>query len=121
MSELTAIQQLVADYFTGLHHGQLDRIENVFHPQAQINGYYEGELVMIKLPEYLTVLRRMSAPSMLGEEFDMQLAAIHLTPSSASVETRYLFQALRYVDYLSLLKVDGCWKILNKTFYHQPD
>jgi hypothetical protein len=34
------------------------------------------------------------------------------------VKTQYLYQALNYVDYLSLLKINDEWKVVNKTFHH---
>lgn len=30
------------------------------------------------------------------------------------------YPAVRFVDYLSLLKINGEWKIINKIFYSEP-
>ena len=40
------------------------------------------------------------------------------TGNVASVRTRYLFEALNYTDYLTLLKIDAGWKIACKAFHH---
>lgn len=121
MSELTAIEAVIHAYFQGLHQGNPDLVQRAFLPEAGIFGYYEGELVKITLHEYLNILKRQSPPVLLGEEFDMQISGIDQIGRIASVRTRYLFQALRYTEYLALLNIDGDWKIVNKTFHHDPD
>ena len=55
---------------------------------------------------------------MIGEEFEMHISSIDIIGNIASVKTRYVFQALNYVDFLSLVKIDDVWKIVNKVFYH---
>ncbi|HEX5362619.1 MAG TPA: nuclear transport factor 2 family protein [Fluviicoccus sp.] len=121
MSDLAAIEAVVHTYFQALHHGNADLISTVFLPQAGIFGYYEGEQVTIDLHVYLNILRHQSPPVLLGEDFDMQISGIDLIGRVAAVRTRYLFQALRYTEFLSLLQVDGVWKIVSKTFHHDPD
>ncbi len=118
MSEFGAIESLVTDYFTGLHEGNLDLVQKVFLPSAGICGYYEGDRVIIGLHEYLNILKHMSPPVMLDEAFDMRIDGVDLIGRVASVRVCYLFQALRYTEYLSLLKTDAGWKIVAKTFHH---
>lgn len=121
MSELQAIESLISDYFKGLHEGNLELIQKVFLPTAEIFGYYEGERVTIKLHEYLNILKRQSPPIMLDEDFDMRIDGIDQIGLIAHVRARYLFQALRYTEYLSLMKFDDHWKVVSKTFHHDED
>ncbi len=118
MSELQAIESQIQAYFQGLHEGNIDLIQKVFLPSAEIFGYYEGDKVTLKLHEYLNILKRMSPPVMLDEEFDMRIDGIDQIGRIASVRARYLFQALRYTEYLALMKIDEQWRIVNKTFHH---
>ena len=118
MSDFTIIEQLINDYFKALHSKDVATIEHIFWSHANITGYYEGEFVHSKLHDYLSILKRMSAPNMIGEDFDMDIVSIELKGNMAAVKTRYLFQALEYVDFLSLLKIDDKWQIVQKTFYH---
>ena len=118
MTDLQAIEQVISQYFDALHTKNIEAIENVFWHHAEITGYYEGEFIHSKLHDYLSVIKRMSAPNMLGEEFDMQITSIDIMVNIAHVKTRYVFQALNYVDFLSLINIDGTWKIVNKAFYH---
>ena len=118
MSDFHDIQALITQYFRGLHTKDIDAIEQVFWSHAEVTGYYEGDFVHSKLNDYLSVLKRMSAPNMIGEDFEMHISSIEIIGSIASVKTRYVFQALNYVDFLSLIKIDDVWKIVNKVFYH---
>lgn len=118
MSELNAIEEVVLQYFQALYDGDVAQVEDVFLPGAEICGYYEGERMHMKLPAYLAVLRNMSPPRLIGEDFDMRIDDIDHTGNVASVRTRYLFEALNYTDYLTLLKIDAGWKIACKAFHH---
>ena len=118
MSDFQAIEAVVNVYFKALYEGDADRLLDVFLPKAEIFGYYEGELVMLKLAEYINILKRMSPPNTIGEDFDMKITHIDIVADIAHVKTQYLYQALHYVDYLSLLKIDDAWKVVNKTFHH---
>lgn len=118
MSNFVVIEALINDYFQALHSKDVAKIEQLFWNHASITGYYEGEFVHSKLHDYLSILKRMSAPNMIGEDFDMEVVSIELKGNMAAVKTRYLFQALEYVDFLTLLNINGEWKIIQKTFYH---
>ena len=63
MSDFQAIETVVNIYFKALYEGDADRLLDVFLPKAEIFGYYEGELVMLKLAEYINILKRMSPPN----------------------------------------------------------
>ena len=118
MSDFNAIETLITQYFKGLHGKNINAVAEVFWSHAEITGYYEGDFVHSKLHDYLSILKRMSAPNMIGEEFEMHISSIDIIGNIASVKTRYVFQALNYVDFLSLVKIDDVWKIVNKVFYH---
>ncbi len=118
MSDFQAIEAVVNIYFKALHEGKIELLPQVFSPHTEIFGYYEGELVTLKLAEYINILKRMSPPNTIGEDFDMKITHIDIVADIAHVKTQYLYQALNYVDYLSLLKINDEWKVVNKTFHH---
>ena len=49
MSDFQSIEAVVNIYFKALHEGKIELLPQVFSPHAEIFGYYEGELVMLKL------------------------------------------------------------------------
>lgn len=118
MAELQAIETVVQAFFRGLHEGDVPLVQKQFIKDAVISGYYEGECLVQDLNRYLEVLRRMPPPILLGEDFEMDIAGIETIGPIALVRARYLYEALRFTDYLSLMKVGGDWKIVSRLFHH---
>lgn len=119
MSEYAAIEAVVGRYFQSLYACDADALKVLFEPKARVTGYYEGEYVHQSVSEYLGVIRKLSSPDMIGEDFDMKIVSIEIQGDTALCKTDYLFEALRYGDFLSLIKVHGEWRIINKTFWHR--
>lgn len=86
--------------------------------EAVVLAYFEGECITQDLHAYLNVVKRLPAPILLGEDFDMAIAGIETIGAIAAVQARYLYEALRFTEYLSLMKIGGEWKIVSKTFHH---
>jgi hypothetical protein len=72
------------------------------------------------LEEFLGFVKGTPAPADSGEAYDMKIVSIDQTGDEAMAKVADLYLGFRFTDYLSLLKVDGNWVIVNKTFYHEP-
>lgn len=118
MPDLQAIEAVVLAYFQGLHEGDVGKIQSLFIKSAVINGYYEGQCINQDLQGYLGVVKRLPSPILMGEDFEMDITAIETSGPIACVRTRYLYEALRFTDYLSLMRFENGWKIVSKTFRH---
>ena len=46
-----------------------------------------------------------------------QIASVDVTGTVASVKVEEDYPGSHYTDYVSLLKLDGEWRIVNKVFY----
>jgi hypothetical protein len=117
-NELDAISQTVQVYFEGMHDGDTARLRSVFHPDACLFGYYQGVFSRMSLEEWMTEVEGMPKPSAEGEPFDMNVVATDVTGRCASVKVALLYAGLRFTDYLTLLKFDDAWKIVNKAYHH---
>lgn len=53
------------------------------------------------------------------EEGDLQIVSIDVTGNAASVKVLETYPKSTYTDYLSLLKLSGGWKIVNKIYVAQ--
>jgi hypothetical protein len=118
VAELLAIEAVVQAFFKGLHEGDVPLVQKQFIKDAVITGYYEGECIVHELNQYLAVLKQMPSPILLGEDFEMDIAGIETVGSIALVRARYLYEALRFTDYLSLMKIGGEWKVVSRLFHH---
>ena len=119
-TDLELIQQTVQYYFDGLYHSDIEKLKSAFHPNAQVIGYFQGTLLFNSLEQFLGYVKATPAPSESGEINDMRIVSIDMTGNEAVAKVADLYLGFRFTDYLSLLKIDGSWVIVNKTFYHEP-
>lgn len=117
-SELQAIGATTQDYFEGMYRRDMDRLRKAFNPGALLIGHYQGALVQIPLDKWLAMVESKPAPCDSGEAFDMRIVSVDVTGQVAVVKVVDLYFGLRYTDYLTMIKVDGQWRIVNKAFHH---
>jgi hypothetical protein len=110
--EEAAIRHVVQLYFDGIIKYDEDALRTAFHPQASIIGTTgEGEADWEPFEEWV-VYTRGDAPDPTGR--NNRIVSIDITGNAASVKTDLAWPHVHYVDYLSLLKIDGNWVIVNK-------
>ncbi len=119
-TDLQRIRETVQLYFDGMYHSDVEKLKKAFHASAALMGYYDGNLGHIPLENWLEMVAARPAPSKEGEEYDMKLVSMDVTENVAVVKVRDLYMGLWFTDYLSLLKIEGDWLIVNKIFYHEP-
>ncbi len=119
-ADLTAIEVVIEDYFEGMYLSDTKRLERAFHPNARIAGYDEGTLIDNPIDKFIAFVGKVTPPSDEGEPFEMEIISVDIQGAAAAVKVKDLYKGLRFTDYLSLLKVDGTWKIVSKTFSHLP-
>jgi len=119
-SALEQITKAVDNYFKGMYHSDTERLKKAFHPDAHLKGYIKGNLADIPLQDWLKKIEETPPPADNGEEYDMKIVSVDITDTAACVKVADLYLGLRFTDYLSLLKIENNWVIVNKTFYHEP-
>lgn len=117
---LAEIKAVIDDYFQGMYHSDTQRLARAFHPDGRITGYDEGKLINNPITGFVKFVGSVSAPADDGEAFDMEIVSIDIAGDAAAVKVRDLYKGLRFTDYLTLLRFDQGWRIVNKTFHHAP-
>lgn len=120
MSDDQQIRAVIDDYFQGMYHSDTDRLWRAFHSDARINGWDEGKLIDAPIAKFIDFIGGVSAPADDGEAFDMEIISIDMAGSAASVKVKDLYKGLRFTDFLTLLRFDDGWRIVNKAFSHLP-
>ncbi|MCA1438735.1 nuclear transport factor 2 family protein [Ensifer sp. IC4062] len=116
MSEEQAISAVVHLYVDGMAFANEAALRKAFHPNASIVGNYEGAIEWLTRDAFIAaILKEGSAPPEKQPLMDVEV--IHITGDAASVKVVDEFAGSRYTDYLSLLKVDGRWLIVNKVWH----
>lgn len=106
----------VAKYVDGLRIGNADDVAKAFHKDAVMYGFTNGKLLGGPIKNlYDFVKENGKAP-----DIKTRLDVLAITPTSAVVRVDMEKDAIGadYTDFHTLLKGDGGWKIIAKT-YHQ--
>ena len=112
------IKTVVSDYFNGIYTGNLTKLEDVFHSEALLFGDINGTPYFKTATEYLDGVKSRKSPKELGEDFKMKILSIEIMGSNAIVKAQLPMLGYNYFDFLSLIKINSDWKIVNKIFTH---
>lgn len=115
--ELSAIETAVQTYFDGLYEGDTAKLSTVFHPSASLFIEENGKLLVTPVPEWLKrVAGRPSPVSQNLPRKDLILMIDRTGPVNALVKVRCQVAPKVYEDYLSLIKIDGRWQVVAKSY-----
>ncbi len=118
-TDLDKIVQTVQHYFEGMYHSDTESLKTAFDPDAFLHGYFEGQLVHLPFNAWLKQIESRPAPSKNDEPYMMNIVSVDITDNIAQVKVFDLYMGKYFTDYLSLIKVDDNWVIMNKMFHHQ--
>jgi hypothetical protein len=111
-----AIRQTVQYYFDGGKNRDSLTLRKAFHPEARMLFAREGKLVVVPIGEYIT---RVGSESLKPGEVDSterKVVSVDVVGDAAVAKLELKRPNAALTDYMSLLKVDGRWLIVNKIF-----
>lgn len=117
-SDLQGISATVQEYFEGMYYRDVGRLRKAFLPTACLFGHLQDAFIHLPVEQWLAMVESRPIPAESGEPFDMRIVSTDVTGQVATVKVADLYRGLRFTDYLSFAKVDGQWRIVNKTFHH---
>lgn len=117
-SEEHAIRNALENYFRGHATGQGEHFRKIFHPDAKLFAVRDGKYWQLTSEEYIA---RASGKAATDEERRMRrIESVDITGNAAMAKIVLDYPQVKFTDYMSMLKIDGEWKIINKTFYAEP-
>jgi len=112
------IEKVIKTYFDLLYKGDKDLIEKVFLPEANVSSLYNDKIVKIDMDGFRKRIAERKSPESIGEMRDDKIIMIDISsPTTALVKVKCNILHNNYIDYLSLFKVSGKWKIISKVFH----
>ncbi len=113
-TEEAAIRAVVQTYLHGLKFNNVEDFKKAFRPDAKLmfvknNGDF-GELTQ---EQWYAGFAKVAGQEEKGE---LKITAVDISGNAASVKVEEYYPADVYIDYLSLLKIKGEWKIVNKIY-----
>lgn len=112
-TETELITQTLNDYIEGTANGQPDRLKRAFHPDFNLYFVGQDSLRIWSGKEYVSNIKE-------GEKNDRKGKIISIdfvnNAANATIEIDIPSRKRVYTDYLLLLKYQGSWKIIHKSF-----
>lgn len=115
---IKTIELLITHYFEGIFYGDVPKLEACFHENVQIYGDIKGVDYLKSVTAYLEGVKSRKSPKDLDEPYQMKIIGIEVLGKIAMAKLHVPMLGYNYYDYLSLAKIEGDWKIVNKIFTH---
>ena len=115
--DLIAITQLLNEYFEGLYNADERQLRKVFHPTANL----QSQGLRLTRDEWLHRVVNRDVPGEINENYSYKIINIDLLGEQAMVKVECPLLGNFYIDFLSLLKENQQWKVVNKMYANAPD
>jgi hypothetical protein len=114
--DYNAVVATAGQYVEGLRTGSVATIEQAFHSEAVMYGFTNGKLLGGPIGNLYTFVETNGR----APDITTRLDVLAITPTTAVVRVDMENDAIGadYNDYLTLIKIDGTWKVIAKV-YHQ--
>ena len=112
------IRNAIQRYFDGHATGDPSVMRQAFHESARLQFVQDGRYAEWSLDEYLARLPGRTADD--ESRRARRITAVHATDDAATAELELDYPTVRFVDYLTLLLINGDWVIVNKAFKALP-
>lgn len=117
MTEFSAVSDVLGTYFDGLYHADTGKLATAFHPKAIYATADETPLLYRTMDEYFVVVAKRVSPASRDETRRDVIEAIEFAgQNTAFARVRCSIGTKDFVDFLTLVRTDGAWRIMAKIF-----
>ncbi len=117
MSFFDDVRDKLLQYFDGLYFSDVEQLEAVFHPRAIYASADEIPLLYRNMDEYFPVVAARQSPASRNEERRDSIDSIEFAgANTAFARVRCSIGSRDFVDFLTLVRTEGRWRIIAKVF-----
>ena len=117
-AEDAAVRAALEHYFRGHATGQGEHFRKIFHPDAKLFAVREGKYWQLTSEQYIA--NAPGKPPADEAQRKRVIESVDVSGNAAIAKIVLDYPQTKFTDYMSLLKIDGQWMIVNKTFYAEP-
>lgn len=110
-SDLQAIEAILNDYMIGGTERDGERVTSAFHETAMMKFIRGGEYKEVNAKDFFGN-PKPGAPL----ERTNEIVSIDISGNVGMAKLRLRYADKQFIDYMTLMKVDGEWQIVNKVF-----
>jgi len=113
-SEESLVRDTVNRYLHGLKFNDVESLKSAFHPDARLFFVKkDGSLGALTQEQWY---KGFAGSAGKEEEGTLSIVSVDVTGNAASAKIREEYPKSIYTDYVSLLKLNSEWRIVNKIF-----
>lgn len=113
-ADTRAIMDTATRYYWAMVAGNEEDLRRLFDSRAPIAGHYEGEFQWLDLDAFVDEAKNLIGQH--GEE-SCSVESIRVDGDIATVAIRGRYAGLWFLDHLSLVQLNDCWRIISKSFH----
>lgn len=111
------VKNLIETYFTGLHHGDSNKLAVIFHKDCVL----KSPDLRRDLADWLQHVTNRQTPAQRGDDFAYEILSIDRLGEQAMAKVLCPLLGDTFIDYLGLLKENNQWLIVNKMYAKRPE
>jgi hypothetical protein len=116
-SDEELVRAVVDDYVSGTYEADIEKLRGTFNDKASMHGFLDGQLIEATPEPFLEDVGSKPSLRESGAPYKATIESVHVIGNVASVVLRETgFGPFSFTDYFHLLKKDGKWQIVSKTF-----
>ncbi|MEH6524390.1 nuclear transport factor 2 family protein [Sulfitobacter sp.] len=118
MTAFAAVTGVLETYFDGLYHADIERLGSAFHPKSIYATADETPLLYRTMDEYFPVVAKRVSPVSQDEPRRDVIESIEFAgENTAFARVRCSIGTKDFIDFLTLVRTDGAWRIMAKIFH----
>ncbi|MBK6750153.1 MAG: nuclear transport factor 2 family protein [Pyrinomonadaceae bacterium] len=117
-AEKDAVRVPLENYLRGHATGDREYFKKAFHTEGNLIFIREGKYTTRSFADYIA--GASGKPAADEAKRKRWVESIDIAGNAATAKVILDYPTVKFVDYMSLLKINGEWKIINKSFYAEP-
>ncbi len=117
-SEKAAVRVPLENYIKGHETGDAEYMKKAFHTEGNLIFIRDGKYATRSFADYIAGMS--GKPAADEAKRKRSIDAIDVVGNAAVARITLDYPTVKFVDYMTLLKINGEWKIVNKSFFAEP-
>ena len=113
-----AVRIPLENYLKGHATGEAEYFKKAFHTEGNLIWMRDGKVMTRSFAEYIG--GATGKPPADEAKRKRWIESVDVSGNAAMAKIILDYPTVKFVDYMSLLKINGEWKIINKSFYTEP-
>ena len=112
-AEIEAAKVPLQNFIKSLETNQVELIKKAFHKDGKVKYLYDGKLRTIEFNKYIADFPKKPAKNEAKRK--RWIESIEITGNVGVGKLILEYPSVKFTDYMTIMKIDGEWKITNKT------